>query len=96
MSNPTDINTAALVELAAVRGQLQVITQMMAQNHDATHRRIDDMQRATEQRFDGVDGRIDTLEKNERDTALRTAGVAAITSASISALVAAGVALLKR
>lgn len=95
MSNPNDLNIAALVELAAVKGQLQTMTQMMQNNHDATHRRMEDMQRANEQRFDTIDERLSVVEANERGTALRTAGLAAVTSAGVSAVVAAGMALLK-
>ena len=89
------INTAALVQLAAVKGQLETITLMMGNHHDATHQRINDMQRFNETRFDGIDGRIGTLEKNERDTALRTASIASLAGAVSSAIVAAGMAMLK-
>lgn len=99
MTSSTDqssINTAALVELAEVKGQLGVIVRMIQHNHDSTHLRIEDLRHTVESRFKGVDERIGALERNERDTALRTAGVGALSGVIGSSLVQALLVLLKR
>ena len=88
-------NTAALVQLAQVKGQLETITQMMSHHHETTQQRFSDLQHYNETRFNGIDGRIGTLEKNERDTALRTASIASLAGAVSSAIVTAGMAMLK-
>lgn len=90
------LGAAALVQLAEVKGQLQTITAMIQHNHEATHQRIDDLRHTVETRFKGVDERIGALERNERDTALRTAGVGAFTGVIGGVLVQAGLALIKR
>lgn len=87
-----DKNTAALMgELGQVKGQLTLITQLMQQHHDATHQRINDLSKAMDTRFTGVEERLSTLERNERGTAMRTAGVAAVSGAIVSA----GLAMLR-
>jgi len=95
-ADQTSINTAALVELAEVKGQLGVIVQMIQHNHEATHQRIEDLRHTVESRFKGVDDRIGALERNERDTALRTAGVGALSGVMGSGLLQALLVLLKR
>jgi hypothetical protein len=87
----SDTSTAVLVELAEVKGQLKMMTQMMQANHESTHQRINDMRHAVEGRLDGVETRVGVLEKNERGTAVRAAG----TGALAGAIVAAGIAALK-
>lgn len=79
-------NTRVLVELAEVKGMLRAQQLQTQQNHDATHQRINDFRHAVEGRIDGVEGRIDALEgrvgsveKNERSTAVRSAGASAVT-----------------
>lgn len=79
-------NTAVLLELAEVKGLLKAQMQLAQQNHEATHQRINDFRQAVEGRIDGVEGRIDGLEgrvaqveKNERSTAVKSAGASAIT-----------------
>jgi DNA-binding FrmR family transcriptional regulator len=86
------------IELAEIKGQLKVMTQLLVSHHAATHQRIDDMHKSVEARFDGVETRFDgvekrlsTLEQNERGTAIRTAGISAVSAA----LVSAGIAILK-
>lgn len=91
----TDLNHAALVELAEVKGQLKLIVTMLQQQHSATNQRIDDMRSSMENRFEGVEDRLGTLETNERSTALRTAGISAISAAAVSAMVAAGAQLMR-
>lgn len=88
-SRSSDINAVALVELAAVKGQLTAMTQMLMLNHQATDKRIDDLRHAVENRFSGVEGRVHTLESNERSTAIKTAGLGAFAGALVSAAIAA-------
>lgn len=80
-----------LAELGEVKGQLAAITQLLTLNHASTNQRIDDLRHAMSGRMDGHESRLAVLEKNERGTAIRTAGVAVGTSA----LVNAGIAALK-
>lgn len=98
MSNqPTDAHAAALqslVEVAAVKGRLDAIMQLLASNHGAIQQRITDLQVSTGQRFDGLDERINTLEKNERSTAMKAAGLATL-AGSLGGLVGAGLAVLR-
>jgi hypothetical protein len=87
-SNDAGLSAQALVEIASVKGQLQAITQMIQANHEATHQRINDFRTAVETRFTGVETRLNTLERNERGTALRTAGGGALAGALVSAALA--------
>jgi hypothetical protein len=93
----SDINIQALVELAALRGQLDSVLTLMQHNHQDIHRRIDDMRVSVDHRFDALDSRfgrlderVNTVEGNERSTALRTAvyggGAAALVTAAIEAM----------
>ncbi|MBY0236114.1 MAG: hypothetical protein K2W93_14130 [Burkholderiaceae bacterium] len=98
----SDPNVAMLTQLAEVQGQLKAMTTMLMHNSQATNQRLDDMRGSMETRFDGMDKRIDgvdtriaVLEKNERDTALRTAGIASISAAAVSAVMVAGAHLLR-
>lgn len=91
----SDPNVAMLNQLAEVQGQLKVMTQLLMHQNQSTNQRLDDMRSSMETRFDGVDSRISTLEKNERDTALRTAGIASISAAAVSAVMVAGSHLLR-
>lgn len=84
-------NNEVLVGLAEVRGQLTAMTQLMQQNHDSTHQRINDFRHAIEGRITGVEARLDKVEKNERGTALKGAGGGALSAA----IVAAGIEALK-
>jgi len=86
-----DINTRALLELAAIKGQLDMMLKLLQEQHNATNRRIDDMNKSMDQRFDRLDSRVETLEDRERTTAIRTAATSAISAAVVSA----GIALLK-
>ncbi|MDP9990914.1 hypothetical protein [Variovorax boronicumulans] len=74
---------AVLVELAAVKGQLQMLMLMIQTNHDSTHQRIDDLRRATEGRIEGLDERLATIERNERSTALKAASGGALSGAMV-------------
>lgn len=91
-----EVAAATLAELAGVKGQLTLIAQMIHANHDATHQRIDDLRHSIEGRISGIDGRVSTLEKNERETAMRTAAVGAVSGSFAAALVSAGLALLRQ
>jgi hypothetical protein len=77
----SDNNTSVLVELAEVKGQLRIMTQLMQQNHEATHQRINDFRHAVEGRVANVETRMATLETNERTTALKGAGSGALAGA---------------
>lgn len=83
---------AVLAQLGEVKGQLNVLSQMIASNHLATHQRIDDLRHAVGQRVDNVEGRVRVLEANERSTAVRVGSIAATSSA----LVAAGIEIARR
>jgi len=87
MSEASDVNATALAQLAAVQGQLTVITQLINHHHEATNRRIDDMRGAMETRLSGVETRLGNVEKNERATAVRTAGIATGASTLVTAFV---------
>lgn len=84
----TDPNNAVLVQLAEVKGQLGLMMQVMHQNHNTTGQRIDDFRHAIETRVQGVETRLETLEKNERGTALRGASSGAVSGAVVSGTVA--------
>jgi hypothetical protein len=83
-----NINVVALAQLAEVKGQLQQISQQLHMNSEATNRRIDDLRHSVEGRLAGHESRLGTLERNERGTAIRVAGIAAGASALVSAAVA--------
>lgn len=89
MSNDNNVSVRTLAELGEVKGQLMAITQLLTINHQSTNQRIDDLRHAMSGRMDGHDERLSRLETNERGTAIRTAGVAAVTSAIITAGIAA-------
>lgn len=69
--------------LGEVRGQLTSITLLLQSQHESTNRRMDDLQKSLDKRFDTVEDRIGTLEQNERATAIKAAtagaGAAALT-----------------
>lgn len=103
MTNPTPSNdsgaaaaAASLVAISEVKGQLAAIMLLIQSGQDATNRRIDDMASAMDTRFTGIEGRLGTLEANERDTARRTAVAGAISGLMSGALVSGALALLKR
>ena len=91
-------NHDVLVQLAQVQGQLTAMTQLMQQNHDSTHQRINDFRHAVEGRIAGVEARVDRIEAsiekvggNERASALKAAGSGAFSGAVMTA----GIELLK-
>lgn len=90
----SDPNQQLLQQVGEVQGQLKLITQMIQQNHESTHQRINDFRHAiegritgVEVRIDGVDARIVVLEKNERGTALKVAGIGTVAGAIAAASV---------
>lgn len=92
----TDPNTNVLAQLGEVQGQLKLMTQMIQQNHESTHQRINDFRHAIEGRIDGVEEkiksveqRVDTIDKNERGTALRAAGGGAVSAAIVTGAIEA-------
>lgn len=91
MSDAHKDNATLMGELGQVKGQLTLIIQLMQQHHDSTHQRINDMSKAMDTRFIGVEQRVSTLERNERGTAVRTAAVGALSGA----IVTAGLAMLR-
>lgn len=90
MPTEPDVNTAALLELAQVKGQLSTVIQLLQQNHAHTNQRLDDLSRSVDSRFDKLDDRLSRVEDRERSTALRTAsygaGAAALVTAAIEAI----------
>ncbi|KLN54700.1 hypothetical protein [Variovorax paradoxus] len=78
-------DTQVLVQLSQVQGQLTALTQLMQQNHDSTHQRINDFRHAVEGRIGGVEARVDKIENNERGTALKAAGGGAFSGAIVAA-----------
>jgi hypothetical protein len=84
-------NEKTLVELGKIGGKLDMMMQMMQQNHADTNRRIDDLRTAQDARINSVEGRVKTLETNERSTAIK-AGVAGTIS---GAIVAGAIAMIK-
>jgi hypothetical protein len=91
MSNDND---KLLVELGNVKGQLELITRMLASNHEATNQRIDDLRHATEARALSVEVRVGTLEKNERGTAIKSAAAGAV-AGFVSALAIAATKIIR-
>lgn len=82
-----DPTATVLVELAEVKGQLKLMTQMMQQNHESTHQRINDFRHAIEGRLSGVETRVATIEKNERGTAIRGASSGAFAGTLVTAAI---------
>lgn len=87
MSNsPTQQDLATAKELGKVQGQLNTITQLLQAHHEASNKRMDDLQKAIDGRFDSLEDRITTLEANERSTAIKAAASGAA-AAGLSMLV---------
>jgi hypothetical protein len=70
-SAKTDLDAAHA--LGEVRGQLTSITLLLQAQHEASNRRMDDLQKSIDNRFDSLENRIGTLEQNERGTAIKAA-----------------------
>lgn len=83
MSDPIQ---TLLQQTGEMQGQLKLMTQIMQQNHDSTNRRIEDMRHSVEGQIENVEKRVETLEKNERSTAIRSAGSSALVLGTIEAL----------
>jgi hypothetical protein len=80
--------------LGAVLAELKGIHNLIAAGQTATNQRIDDLKDHLDDRFTTVDKRIDsmssrinTLEGNERATALRTAGMGAFSGGVVAAVI---------
>jgi ElaB/YqjD/DUF883 family membrane-anchored ribosome-binding protein len=86
-----ETNAKLLQEIAEVRGDLKTITALLQHQAESSERRHDDLKGHLGQRLDSQERRIETLEKNERSTAIKAAGLSVVTSA----LVTAGIAALK-
>ncbi len=84
-----DMSIAVMQQLAEVRGQLVVMTQLMQNNHAATQTRIEDLRSSMDSRFETLEGRMGHLEQNERKTAISSAISGALSGAVVSASLAA-------
>jgi hypothetical protein len=80
-----DNHSVLLAHIGKLEGQLAVMTQLMQQNHESTHQRINDFRHAIEGRITGVEARVVTLEGNERSTAIKAAGGGALSGALATA-----------
>lgn len=92
--NATPEAIANARELGAVLAELKSIHNLINAGQQATNQRIDDLKDHLDDRFTSVDkridsmsGRVSTLEKNERDTALRTAGMGAFSGGLMAAVI---------
>ena len=88
MSDPTNKDVLVLAQLEAMKLQLTGINTLLQSQHASTNQRIDDLRHSIEGRMNGHEGRIGTLERNERGTAIRTATVSALTSALVAGCIA--------
>lgn len=88
MTAPTDYSIL-LSHIGKLEGQLALMTQLIQQNHESTHQRINDFRHAVEGRITGVEARVVTLEKNERSTALKAASGGALSAALVTGAVEA-------
>jgi DNA-binding transcriptional MerR regulator len=86
-----DTNAKLLQEIAEVRGDLKTITALLQHQSQSSERRHADLKEHLSQRLDSHERRIENLEKNERSTAIKAAGLGVLSSA----LVTAGIAALK-
>ena len=84
-----EANSAILRSLGHIEGQVAQLMQMMQTNQAATNQRLDDMRASINARMDSQEKRIDKLETNERNTALRSSASAAIAAAIVSSGMAA-------
>lgn len=91
----SDKTETVLVEVGQIKGQLGLITQMLQANHDATNQRIDDLRHAMESRVKGVEGRVLTLEQNERSTALKASATGALAGTVTGFVTAIAIAVAK-
>jgi len=80
-----DNHSVLLAHIGKLEGQLAVMTQLMQQNHESTHQRINDFRHAIEGRITGVEARVFPLEGNERSTAIKAAGGGALSGALATA-----------
>lgn len=79
--------------MTMLTSQHESTQQLLNHHHNATNQRIDDLRQAvaiqhagTEKRIDGLSGRVTTLENNERGTAIKAGGVAAVSGGVVAAL----------
>ena len=83
----SDPNQQLAQQIGEVQGQLKLMTQMIQQNHESTHQRINDFRHAVEGRLTSVEARVGVIEKNERGTALRGASGGALSGAIVGAAI---------
>lgn len=98
MSNPSSsaADSAAqqtLIELAAVKGQLNSLITLMTANHAATQQRMNDLQASNDRRFQALEQQLGTVIANERSTALRTVGLGSAGGGVAGAIAAAALKL---
>lgn len=92
----SDPNQQLLQQVGEVQGQLKLMTQMIQQNHESTHQRINDFRQSIEGRIDGVEVRIgavekrvETIDQHERSKSLRGAGGGAVAAAIVTGAIEA-------
>lgn len=64
--------------LGEVKGELRGIADLIRETNASTNRRLDDLKGSVDDRFKDHGQRIARLETNERNTAIRTAAIGAI------------------
>lgn len=89
MNDQQNQNVLVLAQLEAMKLQLVGINNMIQSQHQATNQRIDDLRHSIEGRMDSHESRIEKLEQNERSTAVKAAGVSALTTALMTGFFAA-------
>jgi hypothetical protein len=97
MSDPTPSGNSAaqqtLIELAAVKGQLNSLITLMTANHGAIQQRMNDLQTSNDRRFQALEQQLGTVIANERATALRTVGLGSAGGGVAGAIAAAALKL---
>lgn len=76
-----DQATHIIGQLSAIQQQIKGQGELVTQQATATQLRIDDLRRSLETRLDEHGRRIETLETNERGTAIKAAGTAGLVGA---------------
>lgn len=82
-----------MAHLGKLEGQISAVMLLMQAHHESINQRINDMQKAVEQRVDNVESRVDRVEKRvdavedkERSSAIKAASGGAIAAAAIEAI----------
>jgi predicted nucleic acid-binding Zn-ribbon protein len=96
LSQLAEVKGQLSVVMGMLKTQHESTQQLLTHQHSATNQRIDDLRQAmgtqhaaTEKRIDSLSSRVGTLESNERNTALKAAGVSALMGGGMAALIAA-------